>query len=89
MQSFIDNICTFVQTLYNTIAQFYLGQGQAIYERYSDFVNKQVFGGTLLNIGLTWRELFLYVPVWIISILFIIFIFKIVAGVISLFDLRR
>lgn len=84
MQSFIQMVYDFVNSIYMAI-----GASINAYDYNTTFVNKQIISGDLINIGLTWKELFLYVTTWIIVILFIIFIFKLVSGVIRFFFIGK
>lgn len=82
MQDFINYVYNFISQLYNGVLNVFNNS-----ETYNTFLNKQIIGGTLLNIGLTWKELFLYISTWFVIIFFIIFIFHLVYKIIGLFKM--
>lgn len=82
MNQFISYVYTFVKSVFDSITTTIAEPS------YETFLAKQIFGGTLINIGLTWRELFLYLITWLLVIGFIYLIYKIVFGVIKLICLR-
>ena len=79
MQDFINYVYNFISQLYNSVLTVFNNS-----ETYKAFLNKQIIGGTLLNIGLTWKELFLYASTWFVAIFFIVFVFHIVYKIIGL-----
>ena len=79
MQDFINYVYNFISQLYNSVLTVFNNS-----ETYKEFLNKQIIGGTLLNIGLTWKELFLYASTWFVAIFFIVFVFHIVYKIIGL-----
>lgn len=88
MQTFINNILSFIKNIYDCMSNGF--RNPSIFNEneianYSSFLAKNIFNGTLININLTYRELIIYVSSWTITILFIIFIFKLVSGVIRFF----
>lgn len=82
MSTFINYVWSFVYDLFTTI------QNTINDSNYDAFLDKQILSGDLLNVGLTWQELILYVSTWLLIIGFIYFIFKLVFGVIKLICLR-
>lgn len=88
---------SFVTEVYRFISQLTIYIGRAIqnisstttYDLYIAFLDKQILGGTLINLGLTWRDLFMFISTWAIIILFIIFIFKLVSGIFRFFFIGR
>lgn len=89
MQSFVDNIASFVYSLCMSVADAFYKINEIWYNNYLSFLDKKIIDGTLINVGLTWRELLYFVSVWVITILFIIFIFKLVMGVVRFFFIGR
>lgn len=76
----------FVSRVYNFIYSIFESISNTINETaYLTFLDKQILGGTLLNIGLTWRELFLYLATWFFIAFFIYLIVKLILKVFGLF----
>lgn len=82
MSDFVYRVYSFIYSIFDSILNTINQDG------YITFLDKQIIGGTLLNVGLTWRELFLYLSTWFFIVFFIYFIVKIVYGVIRLVCLR-
>lgn len=82
MNDFVARVYSFIYSIFDSILNTINDSS------YTIFLDKQILGGTLLNIGLTWKELFLYVTTWFFIGLFIYLIFKIVYGAIKLICLR-
>lgn len=82
MNDFIYRVYSFIYSIFDTILNT-INQND-----YITFLDKQIIGGTLINVGLTWRELFLYISTWFFIVFFIYFVVKIVYGAIKLICLR-
>lgn len=79
MNDFISRVYSFIYSIFDSILN-------TINENaYLTFLDKQILGGTLLNVGLTWRELFLYLTTWFFIAFFIYFIIKLILKVFGLF----
>lgn len=97
MQSFINNISNFIwNILYNFIRSIYIYSNDPetlsyalrinlLESNFNTFIDKQIISGDLISIGLTWRELILYlIPIILLTFFLIIFV-KMVLKVIGLF----
>lgn len=82
MTDFVTRVYNFIYSIFDTILNTINDTS------YTTFLDKQILGGTLLNIGLTWKELFLYLSTWLFIAFFIYFVVKIVYGAIKLICLR-
>lgn len=82
MTDFITRVYSFIYSIFDSVLNVVNDSS------YSTFLDKQILGGTLLNVGLTWKELFLYVSTWFFIALFIYLIFKIAFEAIKLVCLR-
>lgn len=83
MQEFINQVFSFFGDIFASIGTYFSSISQ--YSLFSDFIDKQIFSGTLINMGLTWHELLLILLPIIVLGLFIIFIFKLILKVFGLF----
>ena len=82
MNAFVSRVYAFIYSIFDSILNTINDTA------YATFLDKQILGGTLLNVGLTWHELFLYLTTWFFIGFFIYLIFKIVYEVIRLVCLR-
>lgn len=83
MSNFISLVFNFFKDIYISIVGFFTNSGESVF--FDNFIDKNIFNGTLINIGLTWNEL-LQILLPIITIFFFIyFIFKLVLKVFGLF----
>lgn len=89
MTAFITYVYSFFYNIYSTLISVIenVSDSEGI-GRFYDMVDKQIIGGTLFNVGITWRELLLYGLTIVAIFGFIIFIFKLVYKVIGLICLR-
>lgn len=85
MQEFINQVFSFFGNLYSSIVTYFTNTGLLSF--FETFIDKKIFDGTLLSIGLSWHELFLILMPIIISLLFIVLIFKLILKAFSLFRL--
>ena len=83
MQEFINQVFGFFGNVFASVGTYFSSISSS--SLFENFINKQIFDGTLLSMGLTWHELFLIlIPILVVG-LFIIFIFKLVLKVFGLF----
>lgn len=85
MQEFINQVFSFFGNLYSSIVTYFTNTGLLSF--FESFIDKQIFDGTLISIGLSWHELFIILIPIIISLLFIVLIFKLILKAFSLFRL--
>ena len=83
MQEFINQVFGFFGGLFASIGTYFSNISQS--SLFETFINKQIFDGTLISIGLNWHELFIILIPTIVLGLFIIFIFKLVLKAFRLF----
>lgn len=83
MQEFINQVLSFFGSLYSSIVTYFTNTGLLSF--FETFIDKKIFDGTLISMGLTWHELMLILLPIIIIGLFIIFIFKLVLKAFGLF----
>lgn len=83
MQDFINLVFNFFKDIYTSIVNFFTNSGES--SILADFIDKNIFNGTLINIGLTWNELLRILLPIITIFFFIYFIFKLVLKVFGLF----
>ncbi len=83
MQEFINQVFGFFGDLFASIGTYFSNISSS--SLFETFINKQIFDGTLLSMGLTWHELLvILIPIIIVGLL-IIFIFKLILKVFGLF----
>lgn len=82
MQEFINQVFGFFGGIFASIGTYFSSISSSLFD---NFIDKQIFDGTLLSMGLTWHELLLILLPIIVVGLFIIFIFKLVLKVFGLF----
>ena len=83
MDNFINLVFNFFKDIYDSIVNYFSNSGGSTF--LANFIDKNIFNGTLINIGLTWNEL-LQILLPIITIFFFIyFIYKLVLKVFGLF----
>lgn len=85
MQEFINQVFSFFGNLYSSIVTYFTNTG--LLSLFETFIDKKIFDGTLISIGLSWHELFIILIPIIISLLFIVLIFKLILKAFSLFRL--
>lgn len=93
MQSFINNICDFIwEIIYDLYYRVRFPGNTNITSglditttNWNAFLDKQIFIGDLLNIGLTWRELFNYLLPIVLTTIFIIIFVKMILKIMGLF----
>lgn len=83
MQDFINLVFNFFKDIYTSIVNFFTINGESTF--LANFIDKNIFNGTLINIGLTWNELLRILLPSIVLFFFIYFIFKLVLKVFGLF----
>ena len=83
MQNFINLVFNFFYDIYDAIVNFFTTNNEITL--FNDFIDKNIFSGTLINIGLTWNELLKILLPILIIFFFIYFIFKLVLKVFGLF----
>lgn len=83
MQEFINLVFNFFKDIYTSIVNFFTNSGESTF--LANFIDKNIFNGTLINIGLTWNELLRILLPSITIFFFIYFIFKLVLKVFGLF----
>ena len=83
MQEFINQVFSFFGSVFASIGTYF--SNISLSSLFETFIDKQIFDGTLLSMGLTWHELFIILIPIIVVGLFIIFIFKLVLKVFGLF----
>ena len=83
MQDFINLVFNFFKDIYTSIVNFFTNNGESTF--LANFIDKNIFDGTLINIGLTWNELLRILLPSITIFFFIYFIFKLVLKVFGLF----
>ena len=86
MQQFINYVCQFVDEIYTAVATFFLNKNQIAYDAYNTWRSKAIFTeNSLIGLNITWAELFRFVSVWILSILFIVLFVKFILKIVSVF----
>lgn len=83
MSNFINLVFNFFKDIYDNIVNFFTNSGESVF--FANFIDKNIFDGTLINIGLTWNELLRILLPSIVLFFFIYFIFKLVLKVFGLF----
>ena len=83
MQEFINQVFGFFGSVFASVGTYF--SNISLSSLFETFIDKQIFDGTLLSMGLTWHELFIILIPIIVVGLFIIFIFKLVLKVFGLF----
>lgn len=83
MQEFINQVFGFFGSLFASIGTYFSNISSS--SLFETFIDKKIFDGTLLSMGLTWHELFIILIPTIVLGLFIIFIFKLVIKAFGLF----
>lgn len=83
MQDFINQVFGFFGDLFASVGTYFSNTSQSLF--FETFIDKKIFDGTLLSMGINWHELFTILLPIIILGLFIIFIFKLVLKVFGLF----
>lgn len=80
MQQYINYVMDFIKSFVDSIETYF------IYDNaFTIFWNHNIINGTLLNINLTYREMLYYALGIFISIAFIVFIIKLIKGMIKIF----
>lgn len=87
MQAFLRNIWDFITNIFIGINST-ITNNSSLGTLYTNWLDKNILSGDLINIGMTWRELFLFGATWFLTIFFIIFFVKLVFKVIGLICLR-
>lgn len=83
MQDFINLVFSFFKDIYDSIVNFFTNSGESTF--LTNFIDKNIFDGTLINIGLTWNELLRILLPCIVIFFCIYFIYKLVLKVFGLF----
>lgn len=83
MENFINLVFNFFKDIYINIYNFFTNNNESQF--FTDFIDKNIFDGTLINISLTWNELLRILLPSIVIFFFIYFIFKLVLKVFGLF----
>ena len=83
MQSFLYNIWTFIYDIYVNLRNT-IPNTANLRNNYDLFLQKQIFDGELISIGITWNELFLYFSFWFVVILFIVIFIKMILKIMGL-----
>lgn len=83
MQEFINQVFSFFGSIFASVGTYFSSISQSSF--FNDFIDKKIFDGTLISMGLNWHELFtILLPIIVVG-LFIIFIFKLVLKAFGLF----
>ena len=83
MQNFINLVFNFFKDIYINIYNFFVNDNNSNF--FNTFIDKKIFDGTLISIGISWNELLQILLPTITIFFFIYFIFKLVLKVFGLF----
>lgn len=83
MNNFINLVFDFFNTIYDAIVNYFTTNSTSTF--FSNFIDKQIFDGTMISIGLTWNELLRIFFPSVMLFFFILLIFKLFKNMIGLF----